>query len=311
MEREANYTAVGAFVILVVAMAGLFVYWYSDSREHRDYTRYEIYFQGSVSGLTVGGQVRYLGVDVGRVVRIRVDPRAADRVQVIADIDSVAPISPRTLAELSLQGVTGLLFVDLQQSKPGSDIMPPVASERYPVINSVRSDFDVFLATLPDLAGRTRELMVRLGEVLSPQNTAAMAQTISSVKQASDQLPQAMADLSALLTELRVTAAETRGFVQNLQGAANVLGPDLAKSVERLRETAENVATVTGRLDQMVAENRGDVRAFARDTLPQLEQTLRAARAAAEEARSLAQQLSDDPSRILYQPKNRGVEIPR
>ena len=77
MERDANYTAVGAFVILLAAMAGLFVYWYSDSREHRDYVRYEIYFQGSVSGLAVGSQVRYLGVDVGRVVRIRVDPRAA------------------------------------------------------------------------------------------------------------------------------------------------------------------------------------------------------------------------------------------
>ena len=42
MERDANYTVVGAFVVLVVVMAGLFVYWYSASNEHRDYTRYEI-----------------------------------------------------------------------------------------------------------------------------------------------------------------------------------------------------------------------------------------------------------------------------
>ena len=311
MEREANYTAVGAFVILVVVMAGLFVYWYSDSREHRDYNRYEMYFQGSVSGLTVGGQVRYLGVDVGRVVRIRVDPRAADRVQVITDIDAAAPISPRTLAQLSLQGVTGLLFVDLQQSKPGSEILPPVPSERYPVINSVRSDFDVFLATLPDLAGRTRELMVRLGDVLSPQNTAALTQTIGNVKLATDELPRTMAGLTAALAELRATATETRGLVQNLQGAANVLGPDVARSVDRLRETAENVAKVTTQLDQIVTENRGDLRAFTRDGLPLLEETLRDAREAAQAARTLARQVADDPSRILYQPSNHGAEIPR
>ncbi len=71
MEREANYAAVGAFVLLVVAMAILFVYWYSDSSDHRDYTRYEIYFDGSVSGLSRGSPVRYLGVDVGRVVQMR------------------------------------------------------------------------------------------------------------------------------------------------------------------------------------------------------------------------------------------------
>ena len=76
MEREANYTAVGAFVLLIVTMAGLFVYWYAGSSDARDYRRYEIYFEGSVSGLNRGSTVRYLGVDVGRVVTIRIDKRA-------------------------------------------------------------------------------------------------------------------------------------------------------------------------------------------------------------------------------------------
>ena len=51
MEREANYAAVGAFVLLVTLVGALFVYWYSDSREHKVFRRYEIYFDGSVSGL--------------------------------------------------------------------------------------------------------------------------------------------------------------------------------------------------------------------------------------------------------------------
>jgi len=311
MERDANYTAVGAFVILLAAMAGLFVYWYSDSREHRDYVRYEIYFQGSVSGLAVGSQVRYLGVDVGRVVRIRVDPRAADRVQVLADIDAAAPVSERTLAQLSLQGVTGLLFVDLQQSKPGADVIPHVLSEKFPVINSVRSDFDVFLATMPDVAGRARELLARLQVLLSPENTAAVSSTLANLKASTDGLPATMKQVGLLVAELRTSADETRGFVQNLQGAANVLGPDLAKSVEKLRDTAENVAAMSAKLDQMAAENRSDLRAFTRDSLPEVDQTLREARAAADEVRALMRQLSEDPSRVLYQPRSRGVEIPR
>src|SRR5215510_12307991 len=113
MEREANYAAVGAFVLVVLLAGALFVYWYSDSREHRDYNRYEVYFEGSVSGLERGAAVRYLGVGVGRVVNMRVDPRDPSRVQVIVDIDSSTPISDKTVAELSLQGVTGLLFIDL------------------------------------------------------------------------------------------------------------------------------------------------------------------------------------------------------
>ena len=77
MEREANYVAVGAFVLLLAVMGVLFVYWYSDSREQHTYNKYEVYFDGSVSGLSVGGPVRYLGVDIGRVARIRLDPISA------------------------------------------------------------------------------------------------------------------------------------------------------------------------------------------------------------------------------------------
>ena len=129
MEREANYAAVGAFVLLVVVMAVLFVYWYSDSREHRDYSRYEVYFEGSVSGLQRGAPVRYLGVDIGRVYSMRIDPRDSSRVQVLVDLDATAPVSATVLAELSLQGVTGLLYMDLTQDNGTRRLTKSVPSE--------------------------------------------------------------------------------------------------------------------------------------------------------------------------------------
>ena len=126
MEREANYTAVGAFVMLVLAMAVAFVYWYSDARNAKSYVRHEVYFEGSVSGLNVGSTVRYLGVDVGRVVNLTIDRRSAARVQVIVDIDSSTPISEQTVAELSLLGVTGLLYIDLLGNVGNKRLAEPV-----------------------------------------------------------------------------------------------------------------------------------------------------------------------------------------
>ena len=311
MERDARYTAVGAFVILVVVMAGLFVYWYSGKSDRRDYTRYEIYFEGSVSGLTVGGQVRYLGVDVGRVLRIRIDPRGAARVQVIADIDSSAPVTDQTLAQLSLQGITGLLFVDLQQRKPGSQVLPAVPSQEYPVIGSVRSDFDVFLATMPDVAARTRELLIRLDEMLSPDNAAAISLALHNLGEASRPLPQTARDLQTMVADLKSTAGDARTLVHSLSGTAVQLGPELSRSVENLRKTSEHALALSQSLEAAVAENRGDVRAFVRDGLPQLQQTVREARAALQDVRALSRGLGEDPSRLIYQSNYRGVEIPR
>ena len=132
MDRDANYVAVGAFVLLVIAMAVTFVFWYTDQHDRQTYQRYEIYFEGSVSGLTAGSPVRYLGVDVGKVVRIMIDSQHPKRVQVIADIASSAPIDERTSASLSLQGITGLLFIDLEQDPKAASTGVLKQGDRYP-----------------------------------------------------------------------------------------------------------------------------------------------------------------------------------
>src|SRR5580698_3683129 len=167
MEREANYAAVGAFVLLVIAMAGLFVYWYTDAREHRDFTRYEVYFDGSVSGLTPGAPVRYLGVNVGRVVSMYIDHRNAGRVQVIVDIDSATPVSEDSVAELSQQGLTGVLFIDLLRD-PRNKLL---------------------LASLPEMVGRASEVLGRVQLLLNEDNLKAVTHAFSNLDATTRELP--------------------------------------------------------------------------------------------------------------------------
>ncbi len=313
MEREANYVAVGAFMLLVAVMAALFVYWYSDSRDARHYSRYEIYFDGSVSGLSQGGQVRYLGVDIGRVVRIRLDQRVADRVQVLVDIDSSAPISARTLAELSLQGVTGLLFIDLQQQHAGATpkrLMESVASERYPVIRSIRSNFDVLLSSLPEVSGRIGELASRANLVLSDRNIAAFTRLADSLDRAAGALPQGTRAAGALIDELRGATAETRAIIARVRAATETGAPDLAAALTQLRVASEHLATATTQLDGMIAENRADLSGFMQQGLPEIEALARDSRVAAREFQQLSRSLRENPSRLLYQPASNGVEVP-
>ena len=71
MEREANYLAVGTFILLVLGMGDrISCSGTTDANDGREYEVYEIQFAGSVSGLDRGSPVRYLGVDVGRVRRL-------------------------------------------------------------------------------------------------------------------------------------------------------------------------------------------------------------------------------------------------
>jgi phospholipid/cholesterol/gamma-HCH transport system substrate-binding protein len=309
MEREANYAAVGAFVLGVALAAALFVYWYSGTRVHRTYDRYEIYFNGTVSGLEQGAAVRYLGVRVGRVVQMRIDPRDAGRVEVIAAIESTTPISPRTLAELDLQGLTGLLYIDLQQSaRPAS---PSVPSLRYPVIRAAPSQFDVFVAGLPRLSAAAGGVIQRLNRLLSDHNIEDIAQSLDNISQASRSLPATVRSVNELLVQLRSATAEltaTAGSARNLMDTA---GPQIVSTVRRLNTMADNLTQATDQLDQMIAENRIDVRAFTHASLPEIESFVREGRAAAQDIRQLSESLRQNPSQLLYQPAPAGVEVPR
>ncbi len=309
MEREANYAAVGAFVLLVALAAALFVYWYSGTRVHRTYDRYEIYFKGSVSGLEQGAAVRYLGVRVGRVVEMRIDPRDAGRVEVITAIESTTPISPRTVAELNLQGVTGLLYIDLQQSpRPAA---PPVPGLRYPVIRSAQSQLDVFMAQLPRLSAAAGGVIQRLNRLLSDQNIDDVSRSLDNLSQASTSLPQTVSNVNALLTQLRNATAELTATAGSARKVMDTAGPQVVTTMRRLQTVADNLSQATDQLDKMIAENRTDVRSFARSSLPEIESFVREGRAAAKEISDLSESLRQNPSQLLYQPAPAGVEIPR
>jgi len=311
MEREANYAAVGAFVLLVTLIGALFIYWYSDSRDHKIFRRYEIYFDGSVSGLERGAAVRYLGVGVGRVQKLHIDPRDPGRVQVIVDIDSSTPISDKTLAELQLQGVTGLLFIDLQQIRANLPLPPIVPGIDYPVIRSARSRFDVFLARLPDVLASAGEVVDRAARALSDQNIVAITHALTNIDRASEGLPQTLREVNRLVGELHGATADLAASAKGARQIVDQAGPEVVASLKRVHVVADNLATATDQIDKLIGDNRQDLRSFTRDGLPELERLLREGRAAAQELRELSSSLRENPSQLLYQPRQVGLEIPK
>ncbi|HET7755904.1 MAG TPA: MlaD family protein [Steroidobacteraceae bacterium] len=311
MEREANYAAVGAFVLIVALLGTLFVYWYSDTREHRNYRRYEIYFTGSVSGLDKGAAVRYLGVGVGRVAEMRIDPRDSRRVEVIVDIDATTPVSEHTVAQLQLQGVTGLLYIDLSEEPSDKAPGPSVASLKYPVIRAAPSRFDVFLSSLPELVAAAGEVVERANHLLSDQNLAAVASAVRNFDKASNALPHTLHDLDALIAELRGASSELSASARSAHAVLDAVQPEVRATAQRMHTIADNLASATTQLDRVISENRQDVRSFIRDGLPEIERFAREGRAAAHDIRELSDSLRENPTQLLYQPPQRGVEVRR
>jgi phospholipid/cholesterol/gamma-HCH transport system substrate-binding protein len=234
-------------------------------------------------------------------------------VQVIADIDATTPISERTLAQLSLQGVTGLLYIDLQQQRAddtGRRILAAVPSERYQVIRSSHSDFDLFLSSLPALTARLNELVDRTTQILSDRNIAGIERLVANLDTAAAQLPRSAGNVDSLVDEMRSTVNDAQQVITDIHAATRTASVDFVAAVQQLRATSNNLDRATGSVDAFVAENRDQLSGFVRGGLPQIELLLRDSRAAAQEIRDLSRSLRDNPSQLIYQPAANGVVIP-
>src|SRR5260370_41201019 len=123
METRANYVAVGAFVLLVLAGAVVTLLWLARGEFNRESTFYDIYFAGSVTGLAQGSVVRYNGIQVGRVVEIRIDPQHLSQVRATIEVDpTTTVIKSGAVASPKIPGVTGTALGEITRC---SQTAPP------------------------------------------------------------------------------------------------------------------------------------------------------------------------------------------
>ena len=309
MERDARYAAVAVFALAVIASAFAFVWWYSGKGDRRSYERYEIYFEGSVSGLSQGSPVRYLGVDVGRVQNLAVDRRDPGRVKVIAEVDSEAPLSGATRARLGLLGLTGLLYIDLQLDPEADPTRELVAGQRYPIIQSRKGDIEAFLERLPDLVGRAGTVMARIEALLAEENVAAVGESLRNVREASAGLPELTRNAAALAADLRNTAAEATALTQRLNAVAAGSQAGLDDTLKSVQVTAEKLARTAESLERVVVGNEAALSGLAGSGAAELQQLVFDVRDASAEVRALARALRENPSSLLRESKEQGVEI--
>lgn len=185
MEKDAHYLRVGVFVSVALLMLGGVIIWLMGSHGFKKYEHYTIYFTDPVGGLNDDGLVKYKGVDVGKISKIRITPEKPALVKVDIEVREGTPVRERTKANIQMQGITGQSYIEL--ATESLDGPPParVAGERYPVLQGSGSQLAKFFDDMPTLS---RQLIGALGSI--NEFSKAGAKTADSLRGLADQLKE-------------------------------------------------------------------------------------------------------------------------
>lgn len=325
MSDRSEKVKAGLFVVISVALFAVVVVLTAGLRLTRTTKTYEVRFRASVTGLEPSSTVRYNGVAVGRVSEIKFAEDDFPTVQVKIEVDPTIPLRVDTVAKLKPQGITGISYIDLAGGSLDAELLMEGAVIPSQVsitedITEILSKANQFLGNLNDFIETNDEAVT--GAVTDIREAAGLAKATMA------RLPDALDELTFLTRDLRTSFAKALESAQaSLEAIERFVGDpeiqaiprkvgsvldraervlkvtedtvaaaDIAKVLESLEralglldKTATAVTDAVAQVKTGVAENRGSLLRILSD-LRLFSATLR----------SLAEEVRDDPTRLLF-----------
>jgi paraquat-inducible protein B len=317
MGKRINPATVGAFVLGAVGLILAAVVVFGSGNLFRKTHEFVIYFAGDINGLRVGAPVKFKGVEIGSVKRIKLrleqevnrnngELRADVRIPVIIELDEDKIVShggteinlddPHTIPNLIREGmraqlgsdsfVTGLMYValDIQPNTPIQMIAPPGSPLQE-------------IPAVPNTLEQAQAVAVRIFERLDKVDFGAvftqMTAMLDSVRQitTSPSLREAINNSEKTREQLDRALASTQQALNTVNGQV----PPLSASIQKTSGSADAAA-------KQVRLTLGTVQTTIEPNSPinyQALQTLQDVSAAAHSVKELADYLQRNPSAIV------------
>jgi phospholipid/cholesterol/gamma-HCH transport system substrate-binding protein len=236
MPSEKTKFSVGLFVAGGIVIALLVFIWLGMSRFLEKGRYYVAYFNESVQGLEKDSLVKYRGVTIGRVDKIRVAPDSK-LIELVLLIESGQKLDREIVAQLKTIGITGSMFIELDRKKEGEPDLSPYLTfpSEYPIISSKPSEVRELIRGFDEVLGQIRAMDLqgisdKVKLTLDSMNQAIVDTNMRGLSQKAD---ATMGKANKSLTEVDKTVARVEEiFDENSK--------DIQTAIEELQTVMEN-----------------------------------------------------------------------
>jgi phospholipid/cholesterol/gamma-HCH transport system substrate-binding protein len=248
MEPKREQALVGLFVLIAAGLLIATVFAITGAFGPAAKT-YHAHFPFA-GGLEPGAIVRYSGgPKVGRVEQLRINPQDPGQIDVTFSVKSDLPVKTDSKVKIMSMSPLGDNHLELLPGTALAGNAPTgslLGSDNYvdfnaltEQVNQIAPQAQKLLRSLDDRATELKVTIDRVNDLLSPQNRSNLAATL--------------ADTRALIKDTRPQLHSTFEHV-------NTLAEKVDPLLQDFRKTSAEANQVLTHIDELVGENRGDVR---------------------------------------------------
>jgi len=227
----------GAMIVISGGLVGATV-------PHRAYFKF-------AGGVQPGAPVRYGGMLVGKVQRVRVDPANSTRIEIVITVKSDAPVKTDSVAKISTLGPLTDNYIEISTGSEAAALAPAGSVLQLPDIQKALQKLNQNLDGL-------QVTLTRANDLLNDGNRAHVASSLNNLDHlVAEVRPKATDSLDRLNGMLTDAGPKISASLANVQTASEKLTPLL----DDLKTTIAKANDALGHVDSTLMENRADIRA--------------------------------------------------
>jgi phospholipid/cholesterol/gamma-HCH transport system substrate-binding protein len=284
-------------IVLLIVILGIFILPKLKEEGHK----YFIDFKGiSVYGLNEGSNVKYQGVDIGKVREVEVNSKDLSSILVEVRIKKGFPVKKDMRAQLSYAGITGLKFVELSGGKSASENLEPGG-----VIPMKRGLGE----KAEDIVSNIDKAVKNINKLLGEDREEEISRILGNIEEST-------AVLKSFIQEQRMSMARSLENIEKFSQKVNRLSDslsrlDIVRIVEKTEKLVDNLSARFS--DEELGKTLKDVDAFFQtsttsirkiegtflDVKDELNKTLVGLRESLENLARFSRNLSEDPTILI------------
>lgn len=297
MENKAHAMVAGAFVLVVTALLVLLAVWLMRDNTERDF--YEMSTSETLSGIQPQGSVLFRGVPVGKIENIGFDSKIRGNVLIRVSVDHGAPVTKSVFATVASQGVTGLGFIQLDDTGESAERLVP--NDRDPPRIPLKvSGFNKLLKQSEVIMKQVEDITTRVNKVMTDENLDAAATAVKQMGEAAKGVGSLSASIQTTLdAQLGPQRVNIPAMVKNADAALQ----SVRTATDEVTVTARRLNEKGGPLDKLAeggAALASGVETFSASTLPRLGEVADETARTMRQLRRTVNNVDDNPQALIF-----------